>query len=432
MKKAGLIILGIIILFLIIVYISVNTGPEKNEISVLVDIENVNDFDFKTVDSVKVSASYIYNANELKKLMQGEHYRESWSTPIKVPVVFLDTLDGGLVIEDVGGGKQTKSLELEAKNGTVYTLRSINKDPSPLISDMVKNIGLENLIIDGISAQHPYGAIPSAALSNYINIEHTHPKIVFIPKQKVLGEHNEDMGNKLYLLEYEPEGDYNWPKKENFIEVMDTDHMLEYKIEKDTPVLIDKEAFIRQRLFDMLIGDWDRHAKQWGWIMTKKDSAVVAIPMACDRDNAFFDVEGVIPNIISNPAIKERLRSFEEHIDYMPGLVMDIDRYFLIQTDLHSFTEQAKFIQQELTNERIDKALKTWPEPIRKLDAKTVKKKIIARRDNLEAYAINFKKIIDEKGICTDCWPLKGCEEIEVNEQLKICFDCDTSIMEKE
>ena len=423
MKKLIYILLLIITLFLIFTYISVNYTGNKKAVSVLVNIDNIDTFNFKKHDSVVVAASLLYRANEFKTFMQGEHYREAWSTPIKVPIVFLDTLYGGSKIIDVGGGKQTKSLKLKSKNGIIYTLRSINKNPAPLIPDFIKNLGLENIIIDGISAQHPYAAIPVSHLSKHLNLLHTHPKIVFVPKQDFLGKYNMQYGNKIFMLEYETKGKVNWTHKKNVLEIIDTDNLIELKNIKKDSLTIDEASLVKHRLFDFIIGDWDRHAKQWGWVIINEENNLKAIPLAGDRDNAFFDIDGVIPSMISHPNIVKELRSFEKDIDYLPGLVQPFDRYFLIRTDIEVFLKQANIINTELTDDLIDEALSKWPDSIRKINGKEIREKIISRRSYIFDYAISFKNTIDKQGV-NNIWPLKGCEDLEINEHLKICFEC--------
>src|SRR5688500_1939407 len=57
----------------------------------------------------------------------GKHYREEWNTPVKVKVVMLDTLEGGLTAYQEGGGRQSKTLRLRDAKGREYVLRSIDK-----------------------------------------------------------------------------------------------------------------------------------------------------------------------------------------------------------------------------------------------------------------------------------------------------------------
>jgi hypothetical protein len=37
--------------------------------------------------------------------------------------------------------------------------------------------------------------------------------------------------------------------------------------------MFDEDEYIKARLFDMLIGDWDRHYDQWRWAEQKKGSS---------------------------------------------------------------------------------------------------------------------------------------------------------------
>ncbi|WP_246067718.1 hypothetical protein [Changchengzhania lutea] len=393
------------------------------ETSKLVNFENINAIDFKKHDSVLISASTLYLADDIKIMMQGEQYRAAWSAPVKVPILFLDTLFGGVKILKEGGGKQTHSLKIEAPNGIIYTLRSINKDPKPLIPDFAKTLGLENIVVDGVSAQHPYGAILAAELQEVAQILHTHPQAVFLPKQKKLGQYNDKYGNRLFLLEYEPEGDINWTTLKNIYKLLDTEDLQELKKKHPQKVHINERALVRARLFDLVIGDWDRHTKQWGWAVQKKDSNYVAFPIAADRDNAFFHTDGIIPSIISNENVVPELRSFTKDIDFMEGLVYPFDRYFLIHTPESVFVEEAKSLQHVLFDEVIDETLYVWPENIIDLDGKTITDKIKSRRDDLVEYAQTFKKIIDKKGVLEEA--LKGSKGLELNDGLSKCFECD-------
>src|SRR5690606_21175535 len=167
-------------------------------------------------------------------------------------------------------------------------------------------------------------------LAKYANVLSTHPKVVFIPKQETLGDtYNEKYGNRLFLLEYETESDTNWTALKDVQSIVETDDLQELKQELKDSVFIDERQLVRARLFDLIIGDWDRHAKQWGWVLQKSDGGYKAIPLPGDRDNAFFRIDGVIPAIISNKNVEPLVRPFEKEIDYLPGLVYPFDIYFL-------------------------------------------------------------------------------------------------------
>ncbi|MDA0176761.1 hypothetical protein OOZ35_04555 [Mesoflavibacter profundi] len=423
MKRIVYFFIFLLIIALGLLYWSTSSTDQVFKKSELINIKNINSVDFKTKDSVLVAASDLYQADEVKKLMQGEQYRKAWSTPVKVPVMYLDTLFGGVTIEKEGGGKQTHSLKLKTKNEIELTLRSVNKDPEALIPEFAKTLGLENIVVDGISAQHPYAAILVAKLAEHAKVHHTKPKLVFVPKQKALKNYNDKYGNRLFLLEYETESKTNWTKENNVVEILDTEDLQELKLEQKEQLTVDKKALIRVRLFDLLIGDWDRHTKQWGWIVKQENEVLKAIPIAGDRDNAFFSVDGVLPTILSDKNVVPELRPFTSEIDFMPGLVYPFDQYFLINTSEELFIEQAKLLQQLLTDEVLDQSLSVWPKQIVEIDGEEIISKIKSRRDHLIEYAKQFKAEIDKKGLVNQ--PLKGSEDINLPEKLLQCFECN-------
>ncbi|MEO6346284.1 MAG: hypothetical protein ABIO60_00105 [Aquaticitalea sp.] len=422
MKKVFGIIILILLIFIILMYVSLNSKPKKIETSKLVNIENVNSINFHDHDSILITATTQYQSNELKRVMQGEHYRKAWSAPIKVPIVFLDTLYGGMTMLKEGGGHQTKSLKMQAPNGVLYSLRSINKTPGPLVPKIAKTLGLDNIIIDGISAQHPYAAVVVAQLAKNAKVLITFPKIVFVPKQSTLGDFNANYGNRLYLLEYETESKVNWTTLPNVTEIVETDDLQKLKLELGAQLTIDQKALVRARLFDLLIGDWDRHAKQWGWVLQFENGNYKAIPLPADRDNAFFNLGGVIPNMIANKNIKPEMRPFQKEIDYLPGLVEDFDVYFLQKVPESVFVEEAKQLQAALTDKVIEDALHLWPQNLYELDGVAIAEKIRSRRNDLINYAKGFKNILDQKPLLTE--PLKGSEDLKLSNDLLACFGC--------
>ena len=422
MKKVIFIVVILLLGFFGLLYWSVSSTDKKFDTCVIEDFEDLEKTNFKDHDSVVIAPSSLYEGDILKEFMQGKNYRKTWATKVKVPIVFLDTLLGGMEVVKKGGGKQTHSLKLKSKNGVMYSLRSVTKDPKKLIPEVAEDLGLENIIVDGISAQHPYGAILAASLADQAGILHTHPKMYFVPKQTALGKYNKKFGNRLYLLEYETESDKNWTDFENVRDIIETKDLQELKMKEAEKVSIDKDALIKVRLFDLLIGDWDRHAEQWGWIMIEQNDELIGVPLAGDRDNAFFSLSGVIPSILTSKNIEPLVRPFEKDIDYLPGLVYPFDRYFLLNTPQQNFIDQAKILQKELSDEAIEKSFEAWPDQISDLDKREIQDKIVSRRDKLQEYARSFHQIIQDKGELTEA--LKGSEKLELSKDLLACFDC--------
>ena len=422
MKKILGFVAILFIIFIALVYWSVSSTDKDFETCEIKNYEDLEKVNFREHDSVLVAPSSLYEGNILKDFMQGKNYRQAWSTPVKVPIAFLDTLKGGMEIKKEGGGKQTHSLKLKSKGGIIYSLRSVTKDPEKLIPEVAEDLGLENIIVDGISAQHPFGAILAARLSDIAGVLHTHPTMYFIPKQEALGPYNEKYGNRLFLLEYETESEKNWTSFNKVEEIVETKDLQELKQEKGDQLSIDRPALVKARLFDLLIGDWDRHAEQWGWVLLKENKKLKAIPLAGDRDNAFFNLSGIIPSILTNENIEPLVRPFEKEIDYMPGLVYPFDRYFLLDTPKEVYIDQARQLQHSLTDQAIEEAFEVWPKQIAKLDKNEISLKIKSRRDQLVEYAEAFHSLIQEKGKLAK--PLKGSEDAEIDNTMIPCFEC--------
>lgn len=422
MRKFILVILTVGLVFLALTYISVSETKSNFRTCIVLQPEDIDHLNFRDFDSVTVSANLLYKASFLKKVMQGEHYRAAWAAPVNVPIVYLDTLKGGLKFIETGGGKQTHSLEFEDSLGIRYTFRSLSKDPKKLVPNMAKNLGLDNIIVDGISAQHPYAALVVAQLSNTANILHTNPRLMFVPKQEVLDNLNDKYGNRLYFFEYENKGTVNWTAFDNVYEIMDTDGLLEFKMEQGNRVILNHNALIRARLFDLLIGDWDRHAKQWGWVIERGQGKFLVTPLPTDRDNAFFNHEGILPTLVVNEYTLEEVQDFEKKISFLPGLVLGIDEYFLRTATMKQFETEAQYLKMALSNENIEKAFKVWPKQVDSLDGKAIREKLKSRRDNLTVIAKQFYEILQHRPIQNVV--LKGCEDLELNDELIKCFDC--------
>ena len=73
-------------------------------------------------------------------------------------------------------------------------------------------------------------------------------------------------------------------------EMISTLDMLE-KLKKNEDHKIDETTYVRARLFDMLIGDWDRHQDQWRWAIFKEDGVTTYKPVPRDQGSGIFNYE---------------------------------------------------------------------------------------------------------------------------------------------
>jgi len=80
-----------------------------------------------------ISAGPQYNKPHFYQWLWGRNRRKEWTTPIRVPLLWLDSVYGGLKPYKVGGGNETKTLQLKNSSSKEYTLRSIDKSRNDVV-----------------------------------------------------------------------------------------------------------------------------------------------------------------------------------------------------------------------------------------------------------------------------------------------------------
>lgn len=337
-------------------------------------------------DSIVMQASTLYSE---KKFLRGDFYREAWSEPISIPVLWLDEAHGGLKPVQLGGGNQTRSLRLENDNDEQYVLRSIDKKVTSVIPFELRGSFAENIVQDGIAASHPYGALVVPRLAEAADIYYTNPSVVYVPHQPALDIYDAEIGDGVYLFEERPGG--NTEDFENFGNTEETINTLDLieAISGSHKHKVDQKAVLRARLFDIWLGDWDRHDDQWRWAAFEKDGVTEYKPIPRDRDQVFFYNDGVLDYLASRPYFNPPLRRFDEEIDYLEGLVWAgkyFDRSFLHELTSQDFINEAKSLQAAWTDQIIEEAFMDWPAEIDILDGDNIRKALKKRRDDLVMY----------------------------------------------
>jgi hypothetical protein len=337
-------------------------------------------------DSVLVRASGKYVANAWRQRMLGANYRAEWSQPIRVPVFDIGSEKGGLEPVQMGGGMQTVSLRLRDSAGHEYTLRSVEKYPEAAVPEPLRKTFAQDLVEDQISAAHPYAALVIPPMADAVGVYHTNPKLVYIPDDPRLGVYRGTFANMLALFEERPDEDWSHePSFGNSSNIIGTDRLLE-KLQEDNDNLVDQKQVLKSRLFDLVIGDWDRHDDQWRWAEFEEDKRATYQPIPRDRDQTFFVNEGILPRLWSRKWALPKFEGFDEEIDWVPGLAYNaryFDRSFLTALDQDDWIETVREIQQGLTDSVIVSAIRLWPPEIYALHGEEIIRNLKARRDNL-------------------------------------------------
>ncbi|MDO6812862.1 metallophosphoesterase [Tenacibaculum soleae] len=342
----------------------------------------------------------IYNPKTTKvsgfhKFIWGDLHRKKYGTKIKVPVLNLDSVFGGIKPIRRGGGNQTNSLRLQNTNGKQYVLRSMVKDGSRIMGGVLKGTFVVDVLHDIFTMSHPFGAFVIPDMASAVNIYHTNPKLYYMPKQPALGTYNDIFGGELYLLEERPAKDgSDLDNFGNSKDIISTFDVLE-KIRKNGKHSVDQEWAVRSRLFDMVIGDWDRHEDQWRWASFKTDEGKTFYrPIPRDRDQPFSKFDGIMIPIFKQfaPLVKN-MQTFDHDIKNMKwynNYPRFFDAEFLNELTIEDWYKQADYIQKHLTDAVIEKAIKQLPEAVYKLDGEETIAKLKSRRNKLKEIAKRY------------------------------------------
>lgn len=369
-----------------------------------------------TQDSVKASiySNKETSKNAFYKFLWGERYRKYYSIPVNAKVAYLDTLAGGLTPLHKGGGTQSKTLHLLANDGKRYVMRALKKNATQYIQasgfkneyveGYFENTASESLVKDVFTGSYPYAPFIVTSLSNSLNIPFLKSQLYYIPKQDILGKYNMEYGNELYVFEeHESDGNTNLKNEPFTGNILNTKDVIA-KIHEDETNVIDEQAYIKARLFDMLIGDWDRHYDQWLWIEYQEKNKTVYRPLPRDRDQAFSIMSdgfmlGTSIHLI--PASK-LLRKYAVDLKDVKGFNIEpypLDKAFISRSNKDIWDQQVTDIQNNLTDGVIEKAFNSVPKEVQDETIETIKHLLKGRKNNLQTIADSYFKLINKYAV---------------------------------
>lgn len=346
-----------------------------------------------TGNTVTMPASEKYYKSKFYKSLWGEHYRKEWHTPVRFKITSLDTLTGGLVPYQTGGGRQSKTLRLRDKDQREYVLRSIDKSLGKALPEILRGTFIESFANDQVTFSHPYGAVIIAPLADDADIYHTKPKLYFVPKQEALKSFNDTSGNTLYLFEERPDEDWSTASHLGHSKkIISTENMFENILE-DNDNTIDQKAYVRARLFDMIIGDWAKHEDQWRWASFKEDKKTSYVSIPRDRDNSLTKFDGTLLNMLKGMAGTKYLQTFTPKIPDVVTFNHQAryqDHHLINELTLEDWLTIANDLKKRITDADIDAAVKNLPPEVYALNGPVIGANIKSRRNGLDTYAKNY------------------------------------------
>jgi hypothetical protein len=327
-----------------------------------------------------------YEAGALHTMIFGTHWRSLWTTPVEIPVLDLNSFAGGLVPFEKGGGFQTMTLSFRGANGKEYRFRSLDKDPTRGMPSKLKGSIVSTVLQDQVTTSNPVSGFIVSPLLDAAAIYNVAPEFAVLPYDKVrLGEYFEEFSGLAGTIEERPnESDIAGAGFKGADKISGT-YAVFNNLEKDNDNSVDGAAYLRARLLDLFIGDWDRHSDQWKWAGYKKEGKIRWVPIPRDRDHAFSRQDGVFSWIITK--VIPRMTGFGPSYPSIKNLSFSgrpLDRRLLSGIDRVEWDAVTTDVKQKLTDKVIHEAVMKMPPAMYEKEGLRLESDLRARRDLLE------------------------------------------------
>ncbi len=338
-----------------------------------------------------------YKANGFTHFWMGRNYRPEWTATVKAPFLDLTSKYEGLSPYARGGGLQTNSLKFKAGDGQRYVFRAVDKNPERALDELTSQTLYRKVTKQLITTQHPYGGLVASYFLDHTDILHARPQLYVMPDLPALGPYRETFGGLLGTLEIKPRTNKKGKTFGEATAIVASNQMFR-KMFKNNHNRIDRIAYGKARVFDMLVGDWDRHEDNWKWAEYKNDKGNIYKPIPRDRDHVFSKWEGVIPRIanqvIPNSTNFGYVFNNTWHLSYKAG---HLDRRLGAELTRQEWMEACDYIQSKITDEVIVNGMAQLPPELPDVHHQEIIDKLKQRRDNLRIVVNQLLDIIEKE-----------------------------------
>lgn len=350
----------------------------------------------QTPDTVVVPAGSEYRSGSFHRTMYGDLWRDLWTTPIKFPVLNLTQMDGGLVPINKEDSSETRTLLFKGSGGRIWKFRSLNKFTTVTLPADVQNSYVGNFFQEMTAAAFPAATPLLTPMMDSLGIIHSNPFLCFLLDSPILGEYREEFRNLPGTIEPFFDTELITTSQNEKALLLSTGglikRLLTAKNEK-----VDGASFLKARLFDVFVNDWNRNQEQWDWIKPVDSSVVLWTPVPKNRDKAFSRFDGVYPKL--STFMISQWTSFESHFpppDLATVTGKFLDKRFLSELSRSDWDSVTNFVVSKLTDELFDTALDQIPSFSMSKSFRDLKPKLIERREKLKAFSDEYYNLINK------------------------------------
>lgn len=343
--------------------------------------------------TASVVAGEQYEADGIVRMLAGGNWRDLWMTPVRVPVLDLDTTAGGLTPERTGG-RQSKTLHFEGADGRVYIFRSVNKFlHGEALPVALRHTPVGDVVQDQISALMPAAGLLVGPLYEAAGLLHPWPTLVVLPDDPALGEFREEYAGLLGQFEENPqEGPDDTPGFAGSSKLVGVDKFLE-RMDETSEHRPDAAEYLAARLIQFMVADTDRGGDQWRFADFPNPAGAGRLwrPVARDHDFAFMHPEGLIGQaaLIAYPKLSRFDETFES-LRTLTFMTRGMDRRLLVELSRERWDSVVTALQTQLTDDVLRASAERLPQEWQPYAADAVFAGLQARRNDLGSIAAEF------------------------------------------
>jgi hypothetical protein len=335
-----------------------------------------------------VAAGPQYKAGGFHEFLFGKGYRDLWTTPIEVPVLDLQKTGGGLTPVRIVGQAQGLGLAFKGADGKAYTFRSLHKHPERMLPEEWRDRFPAKIAQDQSSHTHPAAGQILAPLQAAAGVAHTSPRLVVVPDDPALGEFRKTFAGEFGTIDEFPlPAADGRPGFMGATEIISTTDLWKSWL-AGPENRIDSRAFLRARVIDLWLDNFDRHRGQWRWMRIPGRELYQPLPE--DPDMVLVHHDGLAMRAMRGRVPKE-LKFSEKYAGKLEGPLsnnFEVDRWLLSDLDRTAWEEIAKDLQGRFTDEVVDGALRQMPAPWHAISGERTLAALKTRRTSLVDYVL--------------------------------------------
>jgi hypothetical protein len=328
-----------------------------------------------------------YEAGGFHEFVFGKGYRDLWTTPVEVPVLDLQKTGGGLTPVRVVGQAQGLGLAFKGRDGRAYTFRSLHKHPERMLPEEWRDHFPAKIAQDQSSHTHPAAGQIFASLAQATGVNFTNPRLVVVPDDPALGEFQKTFAGEFGTIdEYPLPAAEGRPGYLGATEIIGTTELWTRWL-AGPENRIDSRAFLRARILDLWLDNYDDHRGQWRWMSIPVKALLQ--PLSEDPDMVLVHHDGLLSRGLRGP-IPKLLQFSAKYPGKLEGPLQnsfEVDRWLLSDLDARAWREVAKDLQARLTDDVIDTALRQMPPQWYAIDGADKLAALMTRRAGLVDYA---------------------------------------------